>query len=144
MESFFRRLEVYTEVQPTTEMKDIIVKIIVGVLSILAIATKEINQSRMSGFLLLYITNTLPLTELCSETYLKRLIGSTDIEDALKKLDKLTQEEARMASTQMLKATHSVDDRVAGVDGRVRSVDGKVERIIDGTPTISSQSPKDV
>jgi hypothetical protein len=143
MEPLFRRLEVYTEVQPTTEMKDMIVKIIVEVFSILAIATMEINQSRMSGFLLLYITNTLPLTELCSETYLKRLIGSADIEDALKRLDRLTQEEARMATTQM-KATHSIDDRVAGVDGRVKSIDGKVARIIDSTPTISSQSPKDV
>jgi hypothetical protein len=33
-------------------MRDIIIKIMVEVLSILAIATKEINQHRMSGFLL--------------------------------------------------------------------------------------------
>jgi hypothetical protein len=52
MESFFLRLETYIEVQPTTEMRDIILKIMVEVLSILAIATKEINQHRMSGFLL--------------------------------------------------------------------------------------------
>jgi hypothetical protein len=31
-------------------MRDIIIKIIVEVLSILAIATKEINQYRISGF----------------------------------------------------------------------------------------------
>jgi hypothetical protein len=52
MEFFFLRLETYIEVQPTAEMRDIIIKIIVEVLSILAIATKEINQYRMSGFLL--------------------------------------------------------------------------------------------
>ena len=52
MESFFLRLDFYIEVQPTTEMRDIIIKIMVEVLSILAIATKEINQYRMSGFLL--------------------------------------------------------------------------------------------
>ena len=52
IESFFLRLETYIEVQPTTEMRDIIVKIMVEVFSILAIATKEINQHRMSGFLL--------------------------------------------------------------------------------------------
>jgi len=52
MESFFFRLETYVEVQPTTEMRHIIIKIMVEVLSILAIATKEINQYRMSGFLL--------------------------------------------------------------------------------------------
>ncbi len=52
MESFFLRLEVYIEVQPTAEMKDIILKIMVEVLSILAIATKEINHHRISVFLL--------------------------------------------------------------------------------------------
>ena len=67
------------------------------------------------------------------------MIGRADIEDALKRLDNLTQEEARMATTQVLKATRSVDnrvrgvdDRVAGVDGRVKAIDGKVAKIIDG------------
>jgi hypothetical protein len=46
---------------------------------------------------------------------MKRLIGRTDVEDALKKLDKLTDEEARMAVAQNLKATHNVDQRVRGV-----------------------------
>jgi hypothetical protein len=48
MENFFRRLEIYTEVSPTPEMIDIIVKIMVEVLSILAIATKEIKQGHTS------------------------------------------------------------------------------------------------
>jgi len=48
IENFFRRLETYTEVPPTPEMMDIIMKIMVEVLCILAIATKEIKQSRMS------------------------------------------------------------------------------------------------
>jgi hypothetical protein len=46
--SFFRRLEVYTEVPPTPEMTDIIIQIMVEVLSILGIATKEIRQGRTS------------------------------------------------------------------------------------------------
>ena len=48
IESFFRRLEVYTEVTPTTEMTDTIVQIMVEVLSILGIAMKEIKQGRLS------------------------------------------------------------------------------------------------
>ena len=48
IESFFRRLEIYTEVPPTPEMTDIIVQILVEVLSILGIATKEIKQGRTS------------------------------------------------------------------------------------------------
>ena len=48
IEMFFRRLEVYTEVPATTEMMDIITQIMVEVLCILGIATKEIRQSRLS------------------------------------------------------------------------------------------------
>jgi hypothetical protein len=48
IEQFFKRLECYTEIRPTEAMTDIIVKIMVEVLSILAIATKAIKQSRTS------------------------------------------------------------------------------------------------
>jgi len=48
IENVFRRLEVYTEVPPTAEMMDMMVKIMVGILSILGIATKEIKQGRTS------------------------------------------------------------------------------------------------
>ena len=61
------------------------------------------------------------------------------MEDALKKLDKLTHEEARMAIAQNLKLTHAVDDRVKGVDTRV--ADG-VKAVIDGAQTVFSTFPK--
>jgi hypothetical protein len=48
IEGFFRRLETYTEVPLTPEMMGITVKIMVEVLSILGIATKEIKQGRTS------------------------------------------------------------------------------------------------
>ena len=48
IESFFKHLETYTEVQPTAAMTEVIVKIVVEVLSILAIATKQIRQGRSS------------------------------------------------------------------------------------------------
>ena len=59
------------------------------------------------------------MTEGCLEKYWKRLIGKTDMEDALNKLDRLTQEEAQMIITENLRATHAVDDRVANVNDRV-------------------------
>ena len=139
---FFRRLEMYTEVPPTAQMMDIIIRIMVEVLSILGIATKEIGQGRLSEQ---SITTMSTLTERCSEKLGKKLIGRTDMEDALQRLDKLTQEEARMAVAQNLKATHVVDERVrgvanmavainnrvAGVDGRVANVDDRVARVGD-------------
>jgi hypothetical protein len=42
------RLQTYMKVRPTTGMTDIIVKIMVEVLCILSIATKEMKQSRAS------------------------------------------------------------------------------------------------
>jgi hypothetical protein len=48
MENFFQRIQIYTNASPSPEMIDIIVKIMVEVLSILAIATKEMKQSRTS------------------------------------------------------------------------------------------------
>ena len=48
IEMFFQRLVVYTDVHPTTEMTDIINQIMVEILCILGIATKEIWQSRIS------------------------------------------------------------------------------------------------
>jgi hypothetical protein len=97
----------------------------------------------------LFCTNKFPLTEPFSEKYLKKLFGNrTDIEDALKILDSLTQEEVQMVAAQVLKATHTVDDtgrvwgvtdiafrvdnRVAGVGDQVRGVDDKVTVVIDG------------
>ena len=55
------------------------------------------------------------------------MIGNTDIEDSLHQLDKLTQEEARMASAEQLRIAHSVEERVRGVDDRVQGVDRKLE-----------------
>jgi hypothetical protein len=48
IESFFRRLEIYTQVRPTTEMIDTIIQIMVEVLTILGIVTKEMKQGRIS------------------------------------------------------------------------------------------------
>ncbi|KAF8487128.1 hypothetical protein DFH94DRAFT_841512, partial [Russula ochroleuca] len=67
IERFFRRLEIYTGITPTTTMTDIIVEIMVEVLTILAIATKEVKRG--------------PLKK-----YLKKLTGNTEIEDSLDRL----------------------------------------------------------
>ena len=93
------------------------------------------------------------LTEQCSEKIAKRLIGRTELEDGLTRLDKLTQEEARMATAEVLRTTHTIeeqvvviddrvagiDDRVAGVDNRVAGVDDKVTEVINGAQIIFSQ-----
>ena len=66
-------------------------------------------------------------------------MGRTEIEDALKKLDKLTQEEARMAAAQNLKATHAVDERVKGVADAVVTMDNRVAGVDDRVVGVSDQ-----
>ena len=53
------------------------------------------------------------------------------LEDALKKLDRLTQEEARMANAELLRITHSIREEVKIVDGKVERVDDKVDAVGD-------------
>ena len=49
------------------------------------------------------------VTEGCLEKYGRKLIGKTDMEDALKKLDQLTQEEAWMTIAENLRAIKQVE-----------------------------------
>ncbi len=86
------------------------------------------------------------LTEGWLEKYLKKLIGKTEIEDALKRLDKLTQEEARMAAAENLKVAHTVDERVKGVvdtveaiNNKVASVDGRVAAVNDQVASVGDR-----
>jgi hypothetical protein len=62
------------------------------------------------------------LTEISPEKFWKKILGKNDIEDALKRLDTLTQEEARMATAEIWKTTRSVNDQVAVlIDGAKHS-----------------------
>jgi hypothetical protein len=79
------------------------------------------------------------LTEGCSEKYAKTLIGKTELEDALKRLDKLTEEEARMVAEENLKATYTVDKRVQGVADQVAGVDDRLVRVNDRVVTVDDR-----
>ncbi|KAN0141731.1 hypothetical protein V8E53_000193 [Lactarius tabidus] len=124
LESFFHRLEKYIDVRPSAAMKDIIVKIMVEVLSVLGIVTKEINQGR-------------------TKRYLKKLIGRKDVENVLQRLDKLTQEEARMAAAEALTITRGIDDTVKVMDDKVDAVDKRIQDV-DGMVMGVDHTMKDV
>ena len=49
-------------------------------------------------------------------------MGKNDLEDALKKLDVLTQEEARMATAGLLRVTRGVHDKVTAILDGAQSV----------------------
>jgi hypothetical protein len=54
IESFFKRLESHTKLRPSEAMTDMMVKIMVEVLSVLAIVTVEIKRTRRSQFFTSY------------------------------------------------------------------------------------------
>ena len=104
IKSFFIRLKIYVKLPQTEEMTEIIVDVMVHVLHIVALLTKEITEGKMSG-----------------------LIGRPDIEDALRRFEKLTQEECRMVTVQNLKTMHGVSEEVAGFIDNVQDTGGGVD-----------------
>jgi hypothetical protein len=50
IELFLKRLDIYTKVTPTPAMNEIVVKILVELLSTLALVTKQMKQGRPSEF----------------------------------------------------------------------------------------------
>lgn len=48
MENFLRRLDIYTKVQSTKAMTEIVVKILVELLATLALATQQVRQGKLS------------------------------------------------------------------------------------------------
>ena len=135
------------------------VQITVEILDILATATKEMEQSRGSEF---YLLLTFLEADIGSEKFLKRVMGRTDLEDGLKKLEKLTNEEITMAIAQNLKLTHNIDTQVTRVGEGVKSIDenvlvvksdvlllndnvttvgDKVQTVADGGQRLFSKSP---
>ena len=50
IESFFKRLGVYNQISLTTEMAEVLVKIVIELLSILSIATREVKRPLASEF----------------------------------------------------------------------------------------------
>lgn len=51
IENFLKRLMIYAEIPPTPVMTEVLVKIMTEILSVLALATKQINQGRFSKYI---------------------------------------------------------------------------------------------
>ncbi|KAH9956631.1 hypothetical protein BC827DRAFT_748423 [Russula dissimulans] len=91
IQSFLSRLNIYSGIPPTMEMTTMLGRTMAEILTILALSTKEMHERRIKKFG-------------------KRLVGRTDLADALERLDKLTQEETRTTVARNLEMTHSIKD----------------------------------
>ncbi len=90
-------------------MSDILVKILVETLSVLALATKQINQGRFSRS---PTTRRYSPVERGTEKFAKKLLGESEIEAVLQRLDRLTQEEARATLAHTLEVVHGLFDNL--------------------------------
>jgi hypothetical protein len=116
---FLQRLSSYTQIPLTVAMTELLGKIMGQVLSILALSTKEMTQKRMSE------RNSLDVSLFANyrtERFLRRLVGRTDVEDALERLDMLTKEESIMTVTRNLTITHVVERGVNVVGDAVKAI----------------------
>ena len=87
-------------------MTDVVVKMMVELFSVLALARKQINQGRLSEYILTISYATT--ADLDVEQFAKKLLGDTEIESILRRLDRLTQEEARMMDAQILEVVYGL------------------------------------
>ncbi|KAH8986237.1 hypothetical protein EDB86DRAFT_2832745 [Lactarius hatsudake] len=87
--NFLKRLQIYTNITLSPLMTDIIAKIMAELICVLALAKKQIRQGRLKQFA-------------------KKLLGNTEIEGILWRLDRLTLEEARMTEVQILEVVHGL------------------------------------
>jgi hypothetical protein len=86
-------------------MTDVIVKIMVEVLLVLALATKQVKQGRLSKCSTPY---TLSMAQCATEKFAKKLLGDSEVEAVLQRLNRLTQDEARMTVAQTLGVVHGL------------------------------------
>jgi hypothetical protein len=128
------------------------VQITVEILDILATATKEIKRSAASES---DLSLRFPEVDIFSEKFLKRVIGRTDLEDGVKKLERLIDEEISMAVVQVLKVSNNIDNNVTEVNenvlvvksevevvnDNVKAVDDRLQGIADGRKRLFSKSP---
>jgi hypothetical protein len=110
--SFLKRLEIYTTIPPTPILSEVVVKIMVELLSVLALASKQIKQGRFSQCALTY---TSFVAQCAVEKFTKKLLGESEIETVIQRLDRLTHDEARITVAQTLGVVHGLVGSVKAV-----------------------------
>jgi hypothetical protein len=115
IEHFFDRLDIYTKIPPTAAITEVVVKILVELLSTLALTTKEIKQGNPS--VSVFDKISYHLTQCNAEKLVKKLLGEKDIKEILRRLDRLTTDEARITAAQTLEVVHGLMHNIRVVMG---------------------------
>jgi hypothetical protein len=94
---------------------DIVVKVMVELLTVLALTTKEIKQGRFSEFT---VTHTLPVLSV-TEKFMKMLWGKDSMQAVLERLDRLTKDEGLSVGAQTLGVVHGLAENMKMVIGAI-------------------------
>jgi len=105
IERFLKPLEIYTQVPPTPTTDDMIIKIMVELLSTLALMTNDLKEGRSSESCSL---GRLALTQCNAGRFIKKISGEKNTEAVLQRLDRLSQNEARRTTTEVLKVVYGL------------------------------------
>ncbi|KAJ7059439.1 hypothetical protein C8F01DRAFT_1231926 [Mycena amicta] len=96
LHSFLERLRVYLSVHLPENMQEVVVRILAHLLSVFGLATKEIKHNRFGS-------------------YLRTLIGQTDVQEMLKKLNDLIEAEQSMGVANAMVFSREILDHVQGL-----------------------------
>ena len=88
---FAGRLKIYTRIPPTPELDAIVVRIIVELISTLALVTKKLTQRRQRELVSSLLT--CYLTQCDAVKWVSNFFAAKDITEARQRLDKLRQED---------------------------------------------------
>ena len=86
-------------------MTEGIIKVMIELLLLLALATKQLKQGHFSACA---VTYTLPVTQCAIENFVKKLLRESEIETVLQRLDRLTPDEAQITVKQTLGVIHGL------------------------------------
>jgi len=125
---FLQRLNIYTGIPLTHEFTVLLGKIMAQSLSILALSTKAMTDGR-TGQLTYSIFHVL--ADHGPEKILKRLVGRSEVENALLRLDLLTKEEGLMTAAKNLGVTYRVDDNIQVIKMLTEDIDGNI-KVVEG------------
>jgi hypothetical protein len=134
---FVQRLNHYITVSLTPEMMELLAKILAQVLSVLALSTKEMKDRRIS--VLIYFKN-ISLADYKTEKFMKRIVGKTEVEDGLQRLDMLTKEENLMTAACTLEVTGEIRRDVDVIKDDTRDIKDDTDDIKDDTRDIKSDT----
>jgi hypothetical protein len=115
---FARRLKIYTRIPPTPELDAIVVRIIVELISTLALVTKKLARRRQRESVLSLLTCYLTHRDAVKLVY--NFFAAKDIKEARQRLDKRTQEDNQYIDALALER-----------------VDGPTEKLTEGEQTHS-------